>query len=305
MKPLGFMVVLLVALFLSVVGKSSGKHNRSSHKNTKKVIHLAKPNNRLNYEILSKRVKTEYTGDKRQFPYHINEAEHGYEKVPPTVDNNPNLARDNVNPNDLPQSDGPRHIDEDSSQVNEERNPEPRPMVQRQDPSIERAGGAFNKDMDNPTPQHIYEDSFQGPNHDPAMSFHQAADLRFQQQDSPIDNIAIHSDGQTYNAPQHFYDSHFGPNQNGRSFFQGPPPEPSSSIVNPSGPLNIRIIKKFFPVPIVHRIPKPIPVTDTRVVPIPVHQRRFHYVPQPFVQPFSRNPDVHLSYLHLEKRGKI
>lgn len=298
MKSLGSMVVLFVALFLSVEGKSSEKYDRGYQENTKKVKHLTKSNNRLNYEILSKRVKKERTGEKRQLPYHINEAEQDYERVPPVVDSDLNLTRDNVNTNSLPQSDGPRHVDEYLSQVNRERNPEPRPMiVQRQDPSME---SAVNKDMDNPSPQHIYGNSFQGSNQDPAMSVHQAADLRSQQKDSSIDNT-----GQTDNRPQHTYDEpNPGPNQNPRSLFQGPPfPDPST--VNLAPPLNIRIVKKFFPVPIVHRVPKPIPVTETRVVPIPVHQRRLHYVPQPFVQPFSRNPDVHLSYLHLDKRGKV
>ena len=107
MKSLGSMVVLLVALFLSVEGKSSEKHNRNYQNITKKVKHLTKPN-RLNYEILSKRVKKERTGEKRQLPYHISEAEQDYERVPPVVDNDINLARDNVNTNSLPQSDEPR-----------------------------------------------------------------------------------------------------------------------------------------------------------------------------------------------------
>jgi hypothetical protein len=75
-------------------------------------------------------------------------------------------------------------------------------------------------------------------------------------------------------------------------------------VINPLGPDNLHIIKKFYPLPVVQKVPKPIPVVVTKPVPYPVHQTRFQHVPQPYPQPFSK-PDVHLSYIHLDNRGKM
>ena len=81
-------------------------------------------------------------------------------------------------------------------------------------------------------------------------------------------------------------------------------PNSGPQVINPLGPDNLHIIKKFYPLPVVQKVPKPIPVTVTKPVPYPVHQTRFQHVPQPYPQPFSK-PDVHLSHIHLENRGKL
>jgi hypothetical protein len=80
-------------------------------------------------------------------------------------------------------------------------------------------------------------------------------------------------------------------------------PDSGPQVINPLGPDNLHIIKKFYPLPVVQKVPKPIPVLVTKPVPYPVHQTRFQHVPQPYPQPFSK-PDVHLSYIHLDNRGK-
>ena len=80
-------------------------------------------------------------------------------------------------------------------------------------------------------------------------------------------------------------------------------PDSGPQVINALGPDNIHIIKKFYPLPVVQKVPKPVPVVETRPVPYPVHQKLFHYVPQPYPQPFSK-PDLHLSYIHMEHRGK-
>lgn len=81
-------------------------------------------------------------------------------------------------------------------------------------------------------------------------------------------------------------------------------PDSGPLVINPLGPDNLHIIKKFYPLPVVQKVPKPIPIMDTKVVPYPVHQKKIRYIPQPYPQPVSK-PDVHLSYIHLENRGKI
>lgn len=81
-------------------------------------------------------------------------------------------------------------------------------------------------------------------------------------------------------------------------------PDSGPLVINPLGPDNLHIIKKFYPLPVVQKVPKPIPVVDTKLVPYPVHQKKIRYIPQPYPQPVSK-PDVHLSYIHLENRGKI
>lgn len=80
-------------------------------------------------------------------------------------------------------------------------------------------------------------------------------------------------------------------------------PDSGPQVINPLGPDNLHIIKKFYPLPVVQKVPKPIPVVETRPVPYPVHQKLFHYVPRPYPQPFSK-PDLHLSYIHMEHRGR-
>ena len=80
-------------------------------------------------------------------------------------------------------------------------------------------------------------------------------------------------------------------------------PDAPPQVINPLGPDNLHIIKKFYPLPVVQRVPKPVPVFVTKPVPYPVHKTRFQHVPQPYPQPFSK-PDVHLSHIHVENRGK-
>ena len=75
-------------------------------------------------------------------------------------------------------------------------------------------------------------------------------------------------------------------------------------VINALGPDNVHIIKKFYPLPFVQKVPRPIPVTVTKPVPYPVHQKSFQFVPRPYPQPFSK-PDIHLSYVHVVNRGKL
>jgi hypothetical protein len=80
-------------------------------------------------------------------------------------------------------------------------------------------------------------------------------------------------------------------------------PDAPPQVLNPLGPDNIHIIKKFYPLPVVQKVPKPVPVFVTKPVPYPVPQTRFQHVPQPYPEPFSK-PDVHLSHIHFEERGR-
>ena len=80
-------------------------------------------------------------------------------------------------------------------------------------------------------------------------------------------------------------------------------PDSGPQIINALGPDNVHVIKKFYPLPVVQKVPRPVPMVERRPFPYPVHQHVHRFVPQPFPQPFSK-PDVHLSYIHLENRGK-
>ncbi|XP_028404123.1 neurogenic locus notch homolog protein 1-like isoform X1 [Dendronephthya gigantea] len=79
-------------------------------------------------------------------------------------------------------------------------------------------------------------------------------------------------------------------------------PDSGPQVINALGPDNVHIIKKFYPLPVVQKVPRPIPVTVTKPVPYPVHQKSFQFVPRPYPQPFSK-PDVHLAYVKLENRA--
>ena len=268
MKLQCFTVIFLATFLLGIEGEPTVRHKtRYLKTKVRKKLNLKNQYSRLNFQTLSKKSTKQIPAQKRQSPFHVSDVQHVFEGTSP-VTSYQNF-RDTENSMDFRQP-APHDNYRDSS-------PE--------GPTTSQFSQGLQQRVPNQNPSTLSSDGLLNP--------------RMVEQFFPRPLHVFRDSFTNYEAPSHDTPISFPQGQQLKGL------DEDYSVVNNGAPINIHVAKKFYPVEIVYKVPRPVMVTHTKLVPFPVNRKTYRYYPHPFPQPFSRNPDVDVSFLHLEGRGEV